>query len=89
MNLFKKTAVLLTAASMLTVNIFGYMPINSFKFPTFTASATEMVESGECGAQGDNLTWILDNEGTLTISGKGDMMNWKIGSSPWNEDDII
>ena len=29
--------------------------------------------SGTCG---ENLTWILDNKGTLTISGYGDMENW-------------
>lgn len=30
-------------------------------------------ESGICGADGDNLTWTLDDNGTLTISGTGDM----------------
>ncbi|MBQ0010838.1 MAG: hypothetical protein KBS76_07045 [Ruminococcus sp.] len=27
------------------------------------------IDSGFCGAQGDNVTWTLDEEGTLTISG--------------------
>lgn len=27
--------------------------------------------SGICGKNGDNLTWTLDEEGTLTISGTG------------------
>lgn len=34
--------------------------------------AATIVASGECGANGDNLTWTLDDEGTLTISGEGD-----------------
>ena len=34
------------------------------------------VASGTCG---DNLTWTLDNAGTLTISGTGEMM-----SAPWD-----
>ena len=33
--------------------------------------------SGTCGAQGDNLTWTLTPDGTLTISGKGDMEDYE------------
>ena len=36
-------------------------------------SAAEIVDSGNCG---DNLTWTLDSEGTLTISGNGSMENY-------------
>ena len=32
--------------------------------------AAETVDSGTCG---ENLTWTLDDEGTLTISGTGEM----------------
>lgn len=37
--------------------------------------AAEIVDSGYCGGEGDgtNLTWTLDSEGTLTISGEGAM----------------
>ena len=38
-----------------------------------TASAAEIVDSGDCGAQGSNVTWTLDGDGVLTISGTGDM----------------
>ncbi len=34
--------------------------------------------SGKCG---ENLTWILDDEGTLTISGTGDMYDYTIDES--------
>ena len=38
-------------------------------------------QSGQCGA---NLTWKLDDSGTLTISGTGDMWNWTLNSfAPW------
>ena len=52
------------------------------------ASAAEIVASGECGAQGDNVTWTLDDEGTLTISGEGEMAGFYLpstsgGSAPW------
>ena len=38
-------------------------------FPATSFAAT----SGKCG---DNLTWTLDDEGTLTISGTGEMYNY-------------
>ena len=51
------------------------------------ASAATIVASGTCGAQGDNLTWILDDEGTLTISGSGEMCDYTWASpSPWGSD---
>ncbi|MBQ7381026.1 MAG: leucine-rich repeat domain-containing protein, partial [Clostridia bacterium] len=42
--------------------------------------------SGECGAEGDNVTWTLDTEtGELTISGEGDMADYDWSSNtPWN-----
>ena len=42
--------------------------------------------SGECGDRGDNVTWSLDDSGTLTISGTGKMMDYHSGnytSVPW------
>ena len=46
-----------------------------------SAMAAENVSSGSCG---DNLTWELDAEGTLTISGTGDMWDytWQ-EKTPW------
>ena len=46
--------------------------------------------SGTCG---DNLTWALDDEGTLTISGTGEMWGYSITSvsgsyittAPWGK----
>lgn len=45
-------------------------------------SAADIVDSGTCG---DNLTWTLDSEGTLTISGAG-----MIDDAPWKSasDDV-
>ena len=41
----------------------------------------------ECGAIGgicgENLTWILDPEGTMTISGTGDMTDYTDTNRPW------
>ncbi len=44
------------------------------------------------GTCGENVTWKLDENGTLTISGKGDMKNYKMESNyaPWkNRDGMI
>jgi len=47
-----------------------------------TTDAT-MVASGTCG---DNLTWTLDGEGTLTISGTDAMTNYTTSApAPWYE----
>ena len=48
------------------------------------ALAADVVKSGTCGAEGDgsNLTWTLDSEGVLTISGSGGMHDYKSPSSP-------
>ena len=40
----------------------------------------EIIASGTCG---DNLTWTLDDAGTLTISGEGAMTNYNSGGAPW------
>ena len=53
---------------------------------TATVSAAEIVDSGECG---DNLTWTLDDEGTLTISGTGEMYDFEgDNESPWLSLDV-
>lgn len=39
-----------------------------------------IIDSGICG---DNLTWVLDSNGTLTISGEGEMENYYYSDMPW------
>lgn len=49
----------------------------------WSATMAEVV-SGTCGANGDNLTWMLDTEtGALVISGEGAMANYEWDTSPW------
>ena len=49
-----------------------------------SAAEPTIVDSGNCGANGDNITWTLDDAGTLTISGEGEMENCQgSGSKPW------
>lgn len=45
------------------------------------AEASIDAASGTCGA---NLNWTLDENGLLTISGKGPMYNYGVGDAPWS-----
>ena len=50
-------------------------------------ASAETVASGTCGADGGNLTWTLDGEGTLTISGSGEMADYTSAApAPWDAD---
>ena len=52
-------------------------------FLTLGVLAADIVGSGTCG---NNLTWTLDNKGTLTISGIGEMNNYDntySNQAPW------
>ena len=78
-RLTKSLAILLTAAMLLcAAPLAGFVGID---LPNLTATAAETIASGTCGADGDNLTWVLDDTGTLTISGTGEM---KTFYNPWN-----
>lgn len=47
----------------------------------------ETLASGNCGTNGDNLTWALDDNGVLTIKGSGDMQDYSPSDdgivAPW------
>ena len=46
------------------------------------ASAAEVTDFGSCG---ENLTWTLNTDGLLTISGTGEMEDYSFhGNVPWN-----
>ncbi len=49
--------------------------------PSATPIGQEIIASGKCG---DNLTWTLDGDGVLTISGTGAMYDYGT-PSPWRE----
>lgn len=47
-------------------------------------SCTFVIAAAEEGTCGENATWYLDDNGTLTISGSGDMENYKWAKDvPW------
>ena len=48
-----------------------------------SAAMAAEVASGSCGADGNNLTWTLDDSSTLTISGTGKMKSYSSDNVPW------
>ncbi len=62
--------------AMLTciVLMMGVLPV--------TAMAAEIVDSGKCG---ENVIWTLTDDGTLTISGEGEMDDYLPLEAPWSE----
>ncbi len=66
------------AMLLCVVMILGVLPVSIF--------AADIVDSGYCGGEDDgkNLTWTLDTDGVLTISGEGVMRNYSYYDSvPW------
>ena len=58
--------------------------------PTAAFAENSIVGSGNCGAEGDNVTWTLDDNGTLTIDGRGKMQDYTWETAPWyNQRDSI
>lgn len=55
---------------------------------SFLPVIANAASSGECGAYGNNLTWTLDDNGTLTISGIGEMKKMSVYESVWDRDSI-
>lgn len=64
---------------------------------TVGAEDRTVVDSGECGAQGDNVIWTLYDDGELVISGEGEMKDYVqsygegaygISSTDWYDYDI-
>ena len=69
----------------LTEEFTAQYPIDTqdYVHPTPDEPDGDIIASGECGAEGDNLTWTLTEDGTLTISGEGKMANFEVNAQPW------
>ena len=71
-------------------NLDGYFPTDILLVPNGDGGDDrEIIASGDCGAEGDNVKWILYDDGELVISGSGKMKDYSIDYSnintPWNE----
>lgn len=48
-----------------------------------------IIASGDCGADGDNVTWVLYDNGELVISGTGKIKDYNYVSTWYSKSDII
>ena len=68
------------------ISVFVVLALAVSLLPHISTYASAVSYSGNCGKDGDNLTWSVDSDRkTLTISGSGEMMDfdsdWR--SRPW------
>lgn len=60
-----------------------FLTLLAFVALTITVNA-DVIQSGSCGKDGNNVTFVLNDDGTLVISGSGDMENYTSSSyAPW------
>lgn len=68
-------------------------PVGELAESDVAVTSATTVASGYCGGEGNgrNLTWTLDSDGLLTISGKGAMANYDSESkpAPWCDNDQV
>jgi hypothetical protein len=74
-------ALALTVANGITAPFAAEMPYHSF--------AANDEDTNDIGKLGDNVTWTLDSEGTLTISGKGAISDYTDGDAPFANNEQI
>ena len=61
-----------------------YNGISGYIQMAYVARQMESFGSGNCGANGSNVTWNLTSDGTLTISGSGAMKDYaSYSETPW------
>ena len=73
MNKIQTRIVSLLVAITITIGLLPGLKVNA-----------SVVASGDCGANGDNVSWTLDDAGTLTIKGSGAMADYAYSSDvPW------
>ena len=60
------------------------VPADETHIDEHALDGTGVIDSGCFGIEGDNLTWTLTDDGTLTISGTGEM-EYFIKGEPWQE----
>ncbi|MBQ6393520.1 MAG: hypothetical protein IJH60_08410, partial [Eubacterium sp.] len=56
--------------------VLGISVIFTLMFLLLFSTKEVLAETADSGTCGDNLTWTLDDDGTLTISGSGEMKSF-------------
>lgn len=58
--------------------------ISAFDRSIIASAAEDDSDAPKSGKCGENVTWTLDDKGTLTISGTGEMDDWTFNNAPWS-----
>ena len=82
MNIWKRITSCVVCAGLLLL----LAPVNGAARIAEMSLSVHAQESGTCG---DYVTWMLDDEGILTIRGTGKMTDYNNGSSPFYDFEII
>ena len=72
----KKRIISFTTVCCLLLSAVFYLPVG----------AADIVESGSCG---ENVTYTLDSDGVLTISGSGDMKDYDSYTTPFGHSKAV
>ena len=81
-KIYKKTITANTAKSITIKTDEIYEPDHS-QDDEDKPNTSGILDSGDCGADGDNVNWTLYNDGELVISGNGEMKNYYSFEAPW------
>lgn len=61
------------------------MVVTMLPLSVFAENTSSVLDSGFCGADGDNLTWTLYKDGELVINGEGAMKSYSYSTeAPWD-----
>ena len=71
----KRCLLVAVAALLICTGVYVAMPlrVQAIDAENMTAVAVHEIANGTCG---DNVTWTLDSNGLLTISGSGEMWDF-------------
>lgn len=72
----KNTLKKITALILGMIMIFSVIPMSAF-----AADERKVIDSGFCGAKGENVSWTLYDDGELVISGEGKMEWYELNSA--------
>ncbi len=66
-----------------------YVLANNIKYESLGETELDVINQGQCGEDGANLTWEFDRFGTLTIKGEGNMREYgNYYDVPWIEEGL-
>ncbi len=68
----------------ISIMICAILAFTAIPMAAYAEEERTIVDGGICGAQGDNLTWTLYDDGEIVISGNGEMKNYRsVFDVPW------